>query len=71
MTSATVADPQIVPTAPVPMAAAAAIAGRTPSRMPIRVATARASAVHTAENRFARNATSPSGSRSNSQAAIT
>ena len=68
MTSATTADAQTVPTAPVATAAAAAMEGRTPSRSAEFVIAASATATHTAASRLARNATDPIGSSSNSQA---
>ena len=69
LTSATTADAQIVPIAPVATATAAAIAGRTPSRIVVDVIAASATATHTAANRFARNATDPIGRSSKSRAA--
>ena len=68
LTSATTADPQIVPIAPVATAAATAIAGRTPRRSVVDVIAASATETHTAASRFARKATEPIGSSSNSQA---
>ena len=68
MTSATSADDQTVATAPVASAAIAASHGRTPTRPPIAVRVPSATATHTADSRFARQATDPSGSSSNSHA---
>ena len=68
MTSATTADDQTVTTAPVASAASAASTGRTPTRGPIAVSDPSATATHTADSRFARQATEPSGTSPNSQA---
>jgi RNA polymerase-interacting CarD/CdnL/TRCF family regulator len=69
LTSATTAEAQMVPIAPVATATVAAIIGRTPSRIVVDVMTARATATQTAANRFARKAIDPIGSSSKSQAA--
>ena len=58
-------------TAPVASAANAASHGRTPTRMPIAVRVPSANETHTADSRFARHATDPIGSSSNSQAVRT
>ncbi len=71
MTSAMTAEDQTVATAPVARAATAASHGRTPTRPPIAVRVPSAIATHTADSRFARQATEPSGSSSNAHAVRT